>query len=86
MPFMHVHDHEDKHDHCHEHKDSDPLHTDETCPACVFLNSQVDFIVQPPTTTTQFPCSETPTIAIATAPTFNPIVNIRKRAPPVFPK
>lgn len=86
MPFMHVHDHcPEQHDnHCHEQHDSEPTHTDERCPACVFLNTHIVFNVQPPNIITHTTCNEAPPLARVIAKAYNPITNIQSRAPPIF--
>ncbi len=81
---MHCHENDLEHEHCHEHEDSEPLHTDERCPACVFITTHVNFNIQPTTIPTNALCdTKIPQITISPK-TFNPTSNIQKRAPPTF--
>ena len=86
MPFMHVHDHCAEHhdDHCAEHHESEPTHTDERCPGCVFLNTAVTFQVPPITLVTNYLYIETLPLTEVSSISFNPPIYIQSRAPPTF--
>ncbi len=87
MPLMHDHDHEDvcDHKHGHEHKRSEPIHSDESCLACVYLNTYTIFQIQPNVTTYSLLCCDTLHITDIVFLTFNPTQNIQSRAPPYSP-
>lgn len=81
---MHVHEHCPVHhdDHCSEHHESESTHTDERCPACVFLNTPVTVQVPPITLVTNYLYIETLPLTEVNAISFNPTIYIQSRAPP----
>ena len=81
---MHVHEHNHEHEYSHEHEDTEPLHADERCPACVFITTDVYFNIQPTTIPTNELCNYNIPQLISSPKTFNPTSNIQKRAPPIF--
>ena len=85
---MHFHEHELHECHCdeqsHEDEEGEPLHTDERCPGCVFLNTHVTFHVPPITLVTNYLYIETLPLTEVSAISFNPTTHIQSRAPPTF--
>ncbi len=80
-----MHEHESVcHHNCEEHEESEPLHTGESCLACVFVSTYADFNFSPTFIITPIYCCETPTISEVGFLTFNPTANIHSRAPPIF--
>ncbi len=84
MPFMHVHEHHHDCHHGHGHDEGEPLHSDEKCPACVFINTHVDFNIQPTTIPACALCYIIIPHTEVYPKDFSPITNIQSRAPPIF--
>jgi len=84
MPLMHDHEHEDVHCHEHGHEESESSHTEESCLACVFINTYADNIISPTFNTSPIHCCETPTIKEINNWTYRPTANYLSRAPPIF--
>ena len=85
-----MHFHEDEHHDCHCHEQShedeegEPLHTDESCPGCVFLNTLVTFQVPPITLVTDNLYIETLPLTEVSYISFKPTTYVQSRAPPTI--
>ena len=79
----HAHDHESEQDHEHEH--SEPSHSEENCAACAFINTNVEFKIQPAVLVGPSPCCGEPSPSEVVFVPLIPATNIQSRAPPIFP-
>ena len=85
MPLLHDHEHDHCHGHKHEQEESECSHTDENCLACVFINTHVEFRIQPTAIVFSYPCfgklSPSKVVFVPLIPT----TSVQSRAPPISP-
>ncbi len=76
------HENEDEHEHENEH--SEQSHTEESCAACVFLNTHIQIGIQSNVIKSPTFYRETLPLSEEFIWTFSPTASIQSRAPPVF--
>ena len=86
-PLLHDHGHDCRHEHENdpEHESSESSHSEESCVVCVFINTHVEFRIQPTAIVLPYPCSGKPSPSKVVFVALTPTTNIQSRAPPVFP-
>lgn len=85
-PLLHDHEHEHNHEHEHdsEHEQSESSHSEESCVVCVFINTHVEFSIQPTVIVLPYPCFGKPSPSKVVFVPLIPTTNIQSRAPPAF--
>ncbi len=72
------------HDHEHDHEHAEHSHSEESCVACVFINTHVEFEIQPTAIVFPSPCcgkfSPSEVVFVPLIPT----TSVQSRAPPTF--
>lgn len=78
-----MHEHESVcHHNCEEHEDSELLHTGESCLACVYINTYVEYHFEPTIVTSPTLYCETPTTDVGII-TIKFTATFQSRAPPI---